>query len=178
MEATTESIYKVRTARLEDAHLLAELGAKTFYDTYASHNKEEDINLYLESTFTKDKIVEELNDKSTTFIIASVNDIAGGYAKLIHNHLPQQLNGKKGLEISRIYVTESLIGKKVGKALMKHCLETAQQGKYDLLWLGVWGKNERAVGFYEKFGFEKIGDQPFLLGKDEQTDCVMVKYLV
>jgi ribosomal protein S18 acetylase RimI-like enzyme len=37
----------------------------------------------------------------------------------------------------------------------------------------VWEKNPRAIAFYEKKGFRKVGRQTFLLGKDVQHDLVM-----
>ena len=50
----------------------------------------------------------------------------------------------------------------------------AGRGK-DAVWLGVWDRNERAIRFYESWGFHRAGSQPFLLGSDLQTDLVMVR---
>jgi ribosomal protein S18 acetylase RimI-like enzyme len=52
--------------------------------------------------------------------------------------------------------------------------EAAGRGK-DAVWLGVWDRNERAIRFYESWGFHRVGSQPFLLGSDLQTDLVMVR---
>ena len=54
--------------------------------------------------------------------------------------------------------------------------EAAGRGK-DAVWLGVWDRNERAIRFYESWGFHRSGTQPFLLGTDLQTDLVMVRRL-
>jgi ribosomal protein S18 acetylase RimI-like enzyme len=45
------------------------------------------------------------------------------------------------------------------------------------LWLGVWEKNERAINFYHRWGFEKFGEHDFILGDDVQTDWLMKKEL-
>ena len=60
---------------------------------------------------------------------------------------------------------------------MDACLATAREWEADLLWLGVWEHNPRAIAFYEKRGFRAIGAQEFLLGADRQRDLVMVLYL-
>ncbi len=45
------------------------------------------------------------------------------------------------------------------------------------LWLGVWERNERAVGFYERMGFTKAGTHEFLMGAERQTDHLMRREL-
>ena len=41
------------------------------------------------------------------------------------------------------------------------------------LWLGVWERNARAIAFYSKMGFTKVGNHSFYVGSD-RTDDVMV----
>ena len=41
------------------------------------------------------------------------------------------------------------------------------------VWLGVWEKNEKALGFYRKNGFIEIGSHDFVMGEDVQTDLIM-----
>ena len=45
------------------------------------------------------------------------------------------------------------------------------------IYLAVWERNARAIAFYRKFGFREVGAQPFQLGKDTQTDQVMMRGL-
>jgi ribosomal protein S18 acetylase RimI-like enzyme len=45
------------------------------------------------------------------------------------------------------------------------------------LWLGVWERNHRAQRFYAKHGFVDVGSHDFLVGKDRQTDRIMVRDL-
>jgi diamine N-acetyltransferase len=60
---------------------------------------------------------------------------------------------------------------------MQICLEEAQRRKHDVIWLGVWEQNARAIAFYQKFGFVPVGKQIFQLGDDPQHDLVMQKVL-
>ena len=39
--------------------------------------------------------------------------------------------------------------------------------------LYVWEKNEKALAFYKKHGFHKIGEHSFVIGSDIQTDHLM-----
>jgi len=56
---------------------------------------------------------------------------------------------------------------------MRACIEHAQMRGVEVLWLGVWERNERAIAFYNRWGFESVGTHIFLLGQDRQTDFIM-----
>lgn len=167
----------IRIASLKDANLLAEIGAKTFRDTFKDSNTEEDMKLYLERNFSTERLESELNEDGTLFIIALEDDHAVGYAKMRKNHEPDGLNESNQIEIERIYSRKEYLGKSVGKTLMEHCLKIAKEAGHKVAWLGVWEHNPRAISFYEKWGFEKFGTHPFLLGTDLQTDILMKKEL-
>jgi ribosomal protein S18 acetylase RimI-like enzyme len=47
--------------------------------------------------------------------------------------------------------------------------------KKTLVWLGVWEFNPRAIKFYTRYGFKKVGVHPFVLGNDVQNDWLMAK---
>jgi ribosomal protein S18 acetylase RimI-like enzyme len=135
------------------------------------------MNLYLEKTFTPDRLKTEMEDPANTFLLAVHGDVVAGYAKLREQQNPPELKGEVAIEIERIYVRKEYLGKKVGALLMEKCLTLAQEKAYKLVWLGVWEHNAKAMAFYEKWGFEKFGSHPFLLGTDLQTDLLMKKKL-
>jgi ribosomal protein S18 acetylase RimI-like enzyme len=81
--------------------------------------------------------------------------------------------GLKTAEIARLYADQRWHGRGLGGALMHVCIATARDWGADLLWLGVWERNARAIAFYEKHGFRVIGEQEFQLGADRQRDLVM-----
>lgn len=66
----------------------------------------------------------------------------------------------------------------MGKYLMKHAIKIAIKRRKKYIWLGVWEKNEKALCFYKKQGFYKIGEHSFFMGDDEQTDYIMRKDLL
>ena len=43
----------------------------------------------------------------------------------------------------------------------------------EVCWLGVWEENHRAISFYQKFGFEKIGVKEFLVGSVVDRDWIL-----
>lgn len=154
---------------------LADLSRKTFYETFAASNTASDMELFMEKQFSREKLVAEVVDPSCYFFIAQVNGELAGYLKLQEGESYPEFDGKSSIEIARIYADSSFIGSGVGKALMECALEQAALKNREIIWLGVWEHNQRAISFYTKWGFEKFGVHDFLLGTDRQTDWLMMR---
>ena len=167
----------LRRATIEDATLLAELGALTFFQTFAAHNTDEDMTEYLASSFNRDKQQEELSDEQTTFLIANVDERAAGYAMLRAGTPPNDIDAVNSIELVRLYVKKEFHGRGVGKSLMQACFDEARKMGYEDLWLGVWENNARARAFYRKWKFEEFGEHIFQLGGDAQNDFLMRRSL-
>lgn len=167
----------VRTCTTSDIETLVSLGIKTFRDTFDEFNTVDNMLLYINKTFTKKAIEREMNEPGAVFFLAFDDTRATGYAKIRESENPEELNGISALEIERLYVLKDYIGKRVGHMLMQTCLAFAKKKSCEMLWLGVWEHNDRAIGFYRKYGFERFGQHVFMLGHDVQTDWLMKKKL-
>jgi ribosomal protein S18 acetylase RimI-like enzyme len=165
----------VRTCTNDDIAALVGLGAQTFRETFESLNAEENMELYLQSNFTGKRISDELSEQGALFFIAEHDGSAIGYGRIRNSKGESALNGYRAMEIERIYAVKNSIGKGVGSALMQACLDHAKKSGYDLVWLGVWEHNHRALEFYAKWGFEKFSQHTFMLGHDAQTDFLLKK---
>jgi ribosomal protein S18 acetylase RimI-like enzyme len=163
----------IRPAVAADNHLLSELGRRTFSDSFAAENTPENMRTYLEASFSPQIQAAELADPDSLFLIAEVEGETAGYARLHTGTAPSFLNARQPIELARIYADRPWIGRSVGPALMAACLQEAARRGCDLVWLGVWQHNPRAIAFYRKWGFEIAGTQRFQLGDDLQTDWVM-----
>lgn len=174
---TEQTTPLIRPAESRDAALLAELGARTFYDTFAAGNKPEDVDAYLAAAFGPAQQAAELADPRASFLIAEIEAIAVGYAQLKSGDTPPCVKGYNPVELVRLYVSQEWIGRRVGEALMRACITEAEQKGYQTMWLGVWERNERAQKFYLKWGFQVTGEHIFQLGTDPQTDWIMERAL-
>jgi diamine N-acetyltransferase len=163
----------IRRAKPDDAGLLADLGARTFSETFASDNTAEDMAAYLASSFNLAQQTDELADPAAIFLIAEVDGVAAGYAKLYAGKPAGEIEGAKPVELVRLYASREWLGRGVGDALMRACVVEAQQAGHETIWLGVWQRNARAQAFYRKWNFRAVGEHPFQLGSDQQTDILM-----
>jgi diamine N-acetyltransferase len=163
----------IRRGKLRDAELLAELGARTFSDTFAADNTPEDMAAYLASAFNPEHQATELADSQCLFQIAETNGLAVGYAMLRSGNVLSEVTGDSPIELVRLYVSRDSLGGGVGAALMRACIGEAKRRRYQTLWLGVWEHNHRARAFYRRWNFNEVGTHVFHLGDDPQTDILM-----
>ncbi|HEX7557127.1 MAG TPA: GNAT family N-acetyltransferase [Leptolinea sp.] len=168
---------EIRTATPADNFLLAELGARTYADTFAAENTAENMAAYLAEAFSPEHQAAELADAGTLFLIAEKDGQPVGYARLKEGLPPNCVRGAHPMEIVRLYSIREMIGHGMGAALMTACLNEARRRTCDVIWLDVWEKNPRAIAFYEKWGFVKVGEQGYQLGDDLQNDWLMARNL-
>src|SRR5205085_9967041 len=167
----------IRPATIEDAALLAELGARTFYDTFAPHCSPEDMAAYLTEAFSPEIQAAELADQSRLFFIAELDGRAVGYAQLHAADVPTCVSGAKPIELARMYCAKEWHGQGVAHALMRVGLDEARGAGYETMWLGVWERNWRAQAFYRKWDFRVVGSHVFPVGSDPPTDLLMERTL-
>ncbi len=160
-------------ADIADAKIVAMLGVVTFYEAYFEQDAAGDLADYIAETFAVEKIADEIGGLSVTFLIAYRGEKAIGYAKLIRDSMADGVNGKRPIELKRIYIVERVWGTGVGLALLNHCRILAKNEGFDTLWLGVWQENQRGQSFYRKHGFRKVGFINFPYGDSVGINDVM-----
>ncbi|HMU48059.1 MAG TPA: GNAT family N-acetyltransferase [Chitinophagaceae bacterium] len=163
----------ITPATKSKAELIADMSRDTFYETFAPYNTPENMEIFMTRQFTREKLIEEVGLPDNIFFLAWFDDMPAGYAKLRIGKNPPGLDKNDVIEIARIYAKAEFIGKGIGKALINKCIDFAREKNKEIIWLGVWEENKRAIDFYKRKGFQKFGTQIFMLGDDAQTDWLM-----
>lgn len=167
----------IRTCTLNDLRALQEISIETFTDTFEEHNAPEHLQAYLQKAYNLDQLKKELaNPLSHFFFIYSGAEIAG-YLKINTGGAQSENMNGEALEIERIYVRKNFHKQGLGKQLLQTAFAFTQEMRKKEIWLGVWEKNENAIGFYKKKGFVQTGSHSFYMGDDEQVDLIMTKTL-
>ena len=168
---------QMKKCTLLDVTALQQIGKKTFYDTFKNLNSEENMNNYLQQAFKTEQLESELANPHSFFYLLYVNQQVMGYLKLNILDAQTESMGNDALEIERIYLSDDVQGLGLGKTLFDKAYDTAMELNKNKIWLGVWEKNEHAIGFYKKMGFVQTGSHVFVMGDEEQTDYIMTKEL-
>jgi ribosomal protein S18 acetylase RimI-like enzyme len=164
---------KIKNVTLNDLEQLRKISRLTFFETFSTVNTEENMSKYLDEAFSTEKLTTELNDSSTEFYFATLDNKVIGYLKLNFGRLQTELQDPKAVEIQRIYVPKEFHGKKVGQLLYQKARKIAEQKNAGYVWLGVWEENQKAIRFYQKNGFVEFDKHIFKLGDEKQTDIMM-----
>ncbi len=168
----------IRLATVADAAHISYVGEITFSETFGHlFRAEEDLHHYLETTFSVPKITTSLHKSWNVFWIAFSDEKPIGYAKLKLNSPTEFVDATSICQLQKIYVLKSFLSLKIGSQLQTHVFEKAQELSYEYIWLSVLNSNDRAIRFYQKYGFEIIGNHDFTIGQEHFDFFAMGKRL-
>lgn len=162
----------IRFATVGDAPLLALFAAQAFTDTYRKLSDAQEIADYVAEHFQPEVVARVISDPGCTTLLAWVGEQLAGYAILSAAPVPDCVAGPAPLKLWRLYLGEGFIGHGLGARLMAEAHAEAGRRGAQTLWLSVYDKNVRAVEFYERFGFAKVGGLEFLFGGQIYIDPV------
>jgi ribosomal protein S18 acetylase RimI-like enzyme len=183
---------RIRRAGAADAVVLSEFAERTFRETFEATNDPADMAAYLAEAFGVDRQRAEIAEPDAIVLLAE--DVSGsglhltgsnsgaplalaGYSHLTAGGTPDCVTGPDALELKRFYLDRAWQGAGLAQLLMRTTIEAAIAAGARTLWLGVWEHNPRAIAFYRKFAFVEAGTHDFMLGRDRQTDLIMMRPL-
>ncbi len=170
---------EIRNATIKDATTIALLGRITFTDTFGHlFRDKQDLLNYLNLTFSVDKIEKSIVKSNTIYWLSFVEKLPVGYAKLKLNSHSEFLDTEKACQLQKIYVLKDFLSQKIGFHLQCRLFEKAKEEGNEKIWLSVLESNQRAKSFYEKNGFEVIGNHDFRIGKESFDFIAMAKSLL
>ena len=168
-------MYLIREAKPSDAKLLSKVAEETFRATFAVANTPENMDAHCRDSYGESLQAAEILNPSMVTLLGEDEGQLVGFAQIRWGAPPECVSGEKPGEVHRLYVVDRWQGKGVAQALMNACIEQMRRKGSDVVWLGVWEHNPRAISFYRKYGFVEVGDHTFPLGSDPQRDIVMVR---
>lgn len=164
--------------KAEALDLLSQLSIQTFKEAYGGMTTTEDMASYLRTSFSLEKITADMENPAIFFFF--IRDDAGlpaGYIKLRWDRPHPHFKEQPAIELERLYVLKAYWGQGLGAKAMEAIFDFAKQQNYAWIWLLVWWKNEGAIRFYRRYGFEKFGEMPFDFAGEITNDWVMKKRL-
>lgn len=165
----------VRKASRRDAKPLSRLAEATFRSTFGAVNTGEDMDLHCRTSYSEAIQAGEIANPDMLTLLRDGDEELVGFAQLRWGDAPDCVVAQSPGEIQRLYVADARHGKGIAQSLMDACIEAMQAHGADVIWLGVWEHNPRAISFYRKCGFVEVGDHVFPLGHDPQRDIVMAR---
>lgn len=166
-----------RQATPADASVVADVAERTFRATFERDNTPDNINTLCRLAYGEDIQRREIENPLGETWLVERSGRTVGYFMLRHSTSPRGLAGTRPVEILRLYLDNDQQGSGEGRRLMQFALERCAVMGGDVAWLGVWERNAKAIGFYERLGFTVFGSHIFRVGDDPQTDLLMQRGL-
>lgn len=152
---------KITKATKNDAILLSELSIKSFLPPHSHSSPKKDILEYISKNFSVENYKNELSKHRDNYYLCFFGSVITGYSKILFNESCPDIKFKNISYLSRIYFLEDFYGKGFAQELLKFNINLCIKNKQKGMWLKVWIKNERAINFYKKMGFTKVGKSDF-----------------
>lgn len=168
----------IRPATPDDAAGLADLGALVFRHTYGAAILPTVLDVYLARTFTPAALGQALQNGETSYWVATQTDRLIGYSKCAITAPPTAIQGANATELVNLYVHPAYQGCGIGRQLLQQAIQIAAAQHLTTLWLCVWQANQRAIDFYQRYGFTISGKTEVYVDDVVFKDWIMQRAII
>jgi ribosomal protein S18 acetylase RimI-like enzyme len=161
----------IRRAGLGDAEALAALGARTFADTFGRLYPPEDLESFLAQAYTPAAFAWFLEQPEQAMWLGEAAGEPVGYAHAGPCALPHPEVTPRCGELKRLYVSKDRQNAGLGGHLLEVALDWLEAPERRL-WIGVWSENWGAQRLYGRYGFAKVGEYEFPVGKTRDLEFI------
>jgi ribosomal protein S18 acetylase RimI-like enzyme len=172
----------ISPATRDDAAALAACAAVTFPLACPPDSRPEDIQQHISTQLSAERFVETMDRPGHTVLALREEGRVMGWSMVVLDQptdpdVLAALSLSPTVELSKFYVHPDHHGRGTAAALMAATLELAGASGLPGIWLGVNQENLRALRFYEKSGFRRVGTKRFLLGDRFEDDFILEQHL-
>ncbi|MRG46474.1 GNAT family N-acetyltransferase [Chitinophaga sp. SYP-B3965] len=158
----------ITKATPDQIHIIQEIAYITWPETFGKILSAEQITYMLGMMYDDASLRSQITERGHVFLLANVDGVFGGFASY-------ELKYKNSLvaKLHKIYIRPDMQGKNVGKVLMTEVAGIAREAGMQYLTLNV-NRGNNAVGFYQRYGFEKTGEEDIDIGNGYfMNDAIM-----
>ena len=161
-----------RAATPADGSALAAMAKRSFTETFGTLFRASDLAAFLDQAFGADGLPAQLDDPAFAVQLALDGDAIIGFAKIGPVAFPGDWPDS-AIELHQLYILGDHHGAGLAPVLMDWALDQARGRGASEMILSVYVDNHRARRFYERYGFEEIGQYKFMVGEHEDDDRLM-----
>ncbi len=172
----SDSPFHLRTCAVQDAAMVSLVAGASVLEAFAGVLSGSDLLQHCQRNNSPEAFAKYLAQPTTRCVLAEAEpgNAPVGYMLTCEPDLPVDVSAED-YELRRIYLLHRFQGLGVGRALMDAAVDAARELGRSRLLLGVYGKNFQAIRFYEKAGFQQIGERYFTVGATTHHDAVMAR---
>jgi len=153
----------INKATIKDAKVLSKLSIAAFLPAHGHSASKEVIDNYISANFSAENFIKELANSDFQYHLIYYKEELAGFSKVIFNSQNQFIKDTNATKMERLYLLEKFYNLGLGKELLNFNIQLAEKNKQAGIWVFVWIENTKAIGFYKKRGFKKVGNSDFVL---------------
>lgn len=143
----------IRRATEADAAAIQRVARDAWHAAYDDELGADRVEEAVDAWYHPERLVtDDIGDPERPLFVAAAGGTVVGFAELV----PDDADGDR-CHLYRIYVAPDHWGDGVGRALLGRAETAARERGFAWLELSVMAANDRAVGFYEARGFDRVG---------------------
>jgi ribosomal protein S18 acetylase RimI-like enzyme len=164
----------IRRATPRDAASLARISESTFTETFGHLYPPEDLAEYLRLNCTPDACLKLIEGTKVGVWLAGAEGAEPiGFVTASSCKLPIENREPGAGEIRQLYVHSSHQNERLGSKLLDVALGWLAEQHFSPLYIGVWSENFGAQRFYGRYGFVKVGEYGFPVGKTIDQEFIL-----
>lgn len=174
LQGSSDLDIHIRICAAGDEYALTFLGKITFMQTYMGLFDAEGLLAHCGTHDALTTYRNWLENKAAQVWIVEtgLGNIPVGYMVLAPPTMPLADVTADDLEIHRVYILKAFQGRGLGRDLVARAVEHAKQTGCRRLLLGDFRENSPAIAFYERLGFQPVGEYPCQVGNRVYKDIV------
>jgi diamine N-acetyltransferase len=162
----------IRKAEQHDASSLAAVSIEVWLNTYLRNGVSAFFADYVLAEFTSQKFQDAIGNVDLAIFVSENRIGIDGFVTVCSTATPP-IAGCSSLEIKTLYVQPCHQSSGRGGALLHRALDHCRSLGGDSVWLKVAAENRRAIGFYLRNGFHKVGSAEFVIADQAYENHVM-----
>ena len=140
-----------------DTATIRDIAYRTWPVTYGAIVPAAQLDYMLELFYSDEALMTQMEEKGHQFILVSEGEVVLGFASYEHGYLNQNTT-----RLHKIYLLPESQGKGAGKLLIDTVVAAARSNQSAIVSLNV-NRFNKAVTFYQKVGFEIVGEEDVVL---------------
>lgn len=160
---------RIDEANPSHASIITNVARQSFLESHSHSAPPADIEYYVQLKLTESVITDELTESANLFHVIYFDEKPVGFSKIVLNSSIVEVTEPNVTKLERIYLLEEYHGHRLGLKLLENCAAISRDTKQVGMWLYTWIENDRAIRFYQRFGFEIIGQADFKLSENHSN---------
>ncbi len=155
----------IRCAGPDDAQVLSRIAVSTFTESFGHLYPDEDLQDFLRTNYAVPECARLLADDRYAAWLLEDDGVAVGHALAGPCGLPHADATPEDGELKRLYLLAQARNGGWGACLFDAALAWLERNGPRRIWISVWSQNLGAQRFYARWGFAKVAEYEFAVGR-------------